>query len=245
MSRPQTAPAARRRQLEDEPRCRPRRRDVCRALRRGLAAPPEADARVVALPVLPADPGGRPRARRTARSRSAARTSTRRTRAPSPATSPARSWPTPAAPGCSAATASAGAYHGESDELVARKVDAALRHRLTPDDLRRRDPRRAPARGGPSRCWSASSRAGARRLRPAAVRPRLRAGLGDRHRRDGDPGDRPGGPPVPARPLAELLGETAAEACRSSTAARSRRTTRPRSDRPAGHRRLPGRRREP
>ena len=117
------------------------------------------------------------------------------------------------------------AEHGESDAQVAAKVAQAQRRGLVTPALRRRDRRRA--RGGSNRDGAANAaRRGAAARRQRALGPRLRAGLGHRHRADRDPRSGPGGarpaagggggaPRRPARPAT----------CGSSTAGRSSRTT--------------------
>ena len=122
-------------------------------------------------------------------------------------------------------------YHHEDDALVNAKVRAAHRHGLVADPLRRREPRGAPrgrqvehtprpARPARSQGVAASRRRDARR--------RLRAGLGDRHRRGRDPAGRPGGlrrDPRPARRAVPPATWPTGSAC--STAARSRPATSP------------------
>ena len=63
---------------------------------------------------------------------SAARTAMPRPRAPSPATSPPRCWPTPAPSLVILGHSERRAGYGETDDLVAAKIDAALRAGLEP-----------------------------------------------------------------------------------------------------------------
>ena len=108
-------------------------------------------------------------------------------------------------------------YHNEDDELVNRKVKAALKHGMTPilcvgERLEVREagePRRALHHAAHRRPEGPQGRAGQGR------RGRLRAGLGDRHRQGRHPGGRPGGlRGASGRTLAEKYGDEVASAVR-------------------------------
>ena len=117
--------------------------------------------------------------------------------------------------------------HGESDELVAAKVAQAQRRGLTPcsASARPRDEREAERTETVLR---APARSGAAASRRRALGPRLRAGLGDRHRRTATPESGPGGPRPAAGGSGGAPGRRRRRArCGSSTAARSRPTTPP------------------
>ena len=86
-------------------------------------------------------------------------------------------------------------YHNEDDATVNAKADEGAGGRDHPDRLRRRGPgdpqgrRSRRALPGPGRGRDRRAEAGRR----PQDRDRLRAGLGDRHRRGGDTGGRAGG----------------------------------------------------
>ena len=96
------------------------------------------------------------------------------------------------------------ALYGESDELVARKFDAGAPARADPDPVRRRIARRSAS--GTRRADGRSCASSTRSLAASGIaafargRRRLRAGLGDRHRPDGDAGAGPGSARPDPRP---------------------------------------------
>ena len=120
----------------------------------------------------------------------------RTTPAPTPARSPARCWPSSAAPTSSSVTPSAASTTTRTTRWSTPRSQAAFRHGLIPilcvgEGLEVRqagDARRAHA--SPS---STARSTGVTAEQAAHHRDRLRAGLGDRHRRGGDPGGRAGG----------------------------------------------------
>ena len=143
-----------------------------------------------------------------------------------------RCSPSSAAPTSSSATPSAASTTRETDEVVNAKAHKALAAGMTPivcvgEGLEVRqagDARAALPRPG--------RRLAGRLHRRAGRRPghRLRAGLGDRHRRGRHPRRRAGG--LPGDPRPGPRGRTATRrptASASSTAARSRRRTSPAS----------------
>ena len=108
-------------------------------------------------------------------------------------------------------------YHAETDEVVAAKVQAALRHGLVPvicvgETLGQREVRgRRPSLSG---SWKSRSRA-SRRCRH---RRGVRARLGDRHRSGGDARAGAGGLRRLRAVIAAKLGTDAASALACSTA---------------------------
>jgi hypothetical protein len=95
-------------------------------------------------------------------------------------------------------------YHAETDAVVNEKVKAAYAARHHPDRLLRRGPGRPQGRRARSPTCSRRSTRCSKASPPSrpADRHRLRAHLGDRHRRGGDPRGRSGGlrgDPHPAR----------------------------------------------
>ena len=122
-------------------------------------------------------------------------------------------------------------FFGETDETVARRARGRARARAARDRVRRRA--RGGARGRGDRGGAAPSGRGDRGSRADDRRPRdrLRAGLGDRHRQDGDAGDRAGGArvhQVAARPAGALrrLGQARERGRAGGTAGRRRRARR-------------------
>ena len=108
-------------------------------------------------------------------------------------------------------------HHGETDETVNAKARQAIGGRDDADRVRRRGSRRTPGRRARAYTLAqvdgslAGFSAGGDRL----AGDRLRAGLGDRHRRGGDAGGRAGGlcgdPRAGSR---ESAGDEAADGCR-------------------------------
>ena len=119
-------------------------------------------------------------------------------------------------------------YHAETDEVVNAKVQAAYRHGLMPI-LCVGEGLTSGRRASTSRTLLGAARRRARRRHAEQVRDargRLRAGLGDRHRRGGHPGGRPGGLRAPSgRGSPSCTPATSPTASGSCTAARSRRPT--------------------
>ena len=115
------------------------------------------------------------------------------------------------------------ASHGESDALVARKVAAGAAARARAAALRRRDRAEREAERTEAVLAASSKRRSPPARRVGVWALGLRAGVGDRHRADRDPGARPGGPRLAAGKLvAARLGARRRRArCGSSTAARS------------------------
>ena len=95
------------------------------------------------------------------------------------------------------------ALFGETDEIVRLKLDAVLRHAMTPDPVRRRDPRASARQAQPRRRSPPARRPRSKSAGAGARRDghRLRADLGDRHRSDGD------APRMPRRCAAAIRGE--------------------------------------
>ena len=141
----------------------------------------------------------------------------RTTPAPTPARSPARSWPSSAAPTSSSGTASGASTTHEDDAVVNAKVKAALPARARRRSSASARASRSARRAGTSSTCSAQLDAAldgvAGRAGPQPRR-RLRAGLGDRHRRGRHARGRAGGLRRDPHPLAELYSGDLADGVR-------------------------------
>ena len=130
------------------------------------------------------------------RSGTAPRTSRSTTRAPTPARSARRCWRSSAARTSSSGHSERRAVPRRGRRAGQREGAQGVRGRDDPDRLRRRGAR-DPAGGRPRQPtrWPSSTGRwrGFSAEEVAAAGGRLRAGLGDRHRRGGDPGGRAGG----------------------------------------------------